>query len=244
MDISVIIPAHHEGRLAHPTMRSAFRAADMARKNRVGTEIIVVLDKPDKKTEDYFSRYEGSPNIRLETVDFGDLGFTRNFGVKAASGRYVTFLDADNLLGQNWIYASFLYLENSDRDVIAHPEYFIVFETENLLWRQTSSDDPECDIGNMLADNYWDANCTAKREILLKYPYQATTSTKGFGFEDWHFNCITLADGIGHKVVPGTVNFMRKKISGSLLAHSLEANRVVRPNRLFDPDVFSAMLKP
>jgi len=34
--------------------------------------------------------------------------------------------------------------------------------------------------------------------------YQTTMKTRGFGFEDWHFNCVTLADGIEHRPVPGT----------------------------------------
>lgn len=35
--------------------------------------------------------------------DFYDLGFTRNFGVKLSSGKYIKFLNGDNLYCQNWI---------------------------------------------------------------------------------------------------------------------------------------------
>jgi len=242
IEVSVIIPAHHEGRLAHSSMLSVFRSADYADKRDVKTEIIVIMDTPDETTREYFSRYENS-EILLETVDFSDVGLTRNFGINISSGRYITLLDADNLFGQNWIYESFRYLGQSEKDVIVHPEYHIVFGTEDMIFQQLSSDDPECNIGNLIENNYWDTVCTVKREILLKYPYQTTMKTRGFGFEDWHFNCVTLADGIEHRPVPGTVHFLRKKRSGSQLAHTIETNRVVRPNKLFDPDILASMTK-
>lgn len=242
-DISVIIPPHHIGRLAHPTMRSLFRAIEYASLRGITSEIVIVMDKPDEKTRKYFSRYENS-ELLLETVDFGDLGLTRNFGVKLSSGKYITFLDDDNLYCQNWIYKAVRYLEESNNDVIVHPEYHIAFGAENLIWRQISSNDSnEFNAANLIEYNSWDAVCATKKEILLKYPYQTTTAGEGFGFEDWHFNCETLAAGIEHHVIPGTVHFLRKKKSGSLLGNTYEENRILRPNKLFEPAVFSSMSK-
>jgi glycosyltransferase involved in cell wall biosynthesis len=238
-DISVIIPAHHEGRLAHTTMRSLFRSVKYANERGVKTEIIIVMDKPDDKTLEYFSRYENS-ELLIKTVDFGDLGFTRNFGVNLSSGKYVTFLDGDNLYGQNWIYESVRYLEeNNDIDIIVHPDYHIAFEAENGIWQQVSSNDSrKFNIKNLIEYNYWDAVCATKKQILLKYPYRATTGSKGFGFEDWHFNCETLAAGIEHLIIPGTVHFMRKKRTGSLATFTLQDNRIIRPTKLFEPAIF------
>ena len=241
-DISVVIPAHGEGRLAHHTMNSAFRAAEYAERHGIRTEIIVILDKPDSKTADYFSTYQKS-EIRLERVDFGDLGFTRNYGVSRAAGRYIAFLDADNLFGQNWLYDAYAYIGTKDKDIIIHPEYIVTFEAENMIWRQIDCDHPEFRMGNLIENNYWDATCLARKEILLKFPYEATTSTRGFGYEDWHFNCETLAAGIGHYVVPETVLFLRKKKSGSLLAFTNQTHRVIHPSKLFDPSLFISLIK-
>jgi len=242
-DISAVIPPHHIGRLAHPTMRSLFRAIEYASLRGITTEIVIVMDRPDEKTRKYFSRYKNS-GFPLVTVDFGDLGLSRNYGVHLSSGKYIAFLDDDNLYCQNWIYKAVSYLEESNNDVIVHPEYHIAFGAENLIWRQISSNDNnEFNAANLIEYNSWDAVCATRKELLLKYPYQTTTAGEGFGFEDWHFNCETLAAGIEHHVIPGTVHFLRKKKSGSLLGNTYEENRILRPNKLFEPAVFSSMLK-
>ena len=240
-DISVIIPAHHEGRLAHHTMRSLFRAARHADKRSVETEIIIVMDRPDKKTREYFDRYINS-GIKIYTVDFGDPGLARNYGVNKSSGKYISFLDADNLFGLNWIYESVKYIEKKDSGVIAHPEYHIIFGMFNYAWKQVSSNSLKFKVENLIEENYWDTSLTSKKELLCKYPFEATTVACGFGFEDWHHSCETLADGIEHHVVPGTVHFMRKKKAGSHLDMSTHSNLLMRPTRLFNPALFSSML--
>lgn len=242
-DVSVVIPPHRIGRFGHPTMRSVLRSAEHANKRGITTEIILVMDRPDDETRGYFSRYEKS-EIAVEEVDFGDLGFTRNYGISLSSGKYVTFLDDDNLYCRNWIYEAFKYLEENKNDIIVHPEYHIAFEAENGIWQQISSNDSKnFNVKNLLEYNYWDAVCATKREILLRHSYKATTSTEGFGYEDWHFNCETLAAGIEHHIVPGTVHFMRKKKTGSLNLDSLQANRVIWPTRLFEPTIFESILE-
>ena len=241
-DISVIIPPHRIGRMAHTTMRSLFRAVEYADLRDIATEIVIVMDKPDEETKEYFSRYENS-ELLIKTVNFGDLGLTRNFGVNLSSGNYITFLDDDNLYGKNWIYESVRYLEENN-DIIVHPEYHIAFESENLIWHQISSNDNDrFNAANLIEDNYWDSVCATKKQILLKYPYQSTTGSKGFGFEDWHFNCETLAAGIEHHIVPGTVHFMRKKRTGSLAKFTLQDNRIIRPTKLFEPAIFKSFLE-
>ena len=152
-----------------------------------------------------------------------------------------SFIDADNLFGLKWIPKFYDYLEGLGRDVVVHPEYHVAFEAENVVWKQLSSTDPDFNPGIFMEFNYWDANCAAKKSLLSKFPYQPTISSKGFGFEDWHFNCETIAAGIEHHVVPQTVHFLRKKRTGSLLASSRQASRTLRPTRLFDPDILKSL---
>lgn len=242
VDVSVIMPAHHEGRMVHPTIRSIFRTVDHAAKNGIRSEIIIVTDRPDAKTKAYFKQYENSETIAIEDVDFGDPGLARNHGVSVSKGKYVTFVDADNLLGSNWIDASFDYLEKIGGGIVAHPEYHVVFDSENTIWKQVSSFDPAFDPRDFFEFNYWDVVCTVEREILLRYPHQPTMSTPAYGYEDWHFNCETIADGIAHHVVPQTAHFRRSKKTGSVFAASYEAGRVLRPSKLFEPAVLASII--
>ena len=89
----------------------------------------VPIGKPYANSAIFLLDKEG--NIKI--ADFGDLGLNRNFGVELSSGKYVTFLDDDNLYGQNWIYESIEYIDSSENDIIVHPEYHITFDAYNLI---------------------------------------------------------------------------------------------------------------
>ncbi len=240
-DVSLVIPIHHEGRLAQHTLKSALRSVAYALKKGVRCQVMVVQDRADEKTKEFLKAYSDS-GIVFKSVDFGDLGLTRNYGVQKASADYIAFLDADNLFGKRWLFDAFNYCTNHEKPLVLHPEYLVVFEAENHIWRQISSNHPQFRMGNFLESNYWDATCFAKKKILGEFPYHSTMATKGFGYEDWHFNCETFSAGIAHHVVPDTVLFLRKKITGSLLAFTNQTHRMIRPTKLLDPAVFKTMV--
>jgi hypothetical protein len=125
---------------------------------------------------------------------------------------------------------------------VAHPEYQMLFESQHVVFRQISSLDPAFRLENIIEYNYWDTAAVAKKEIYVRHPYEETTGGPGFGFEDWHWNCQTLADGIEHHVVPRTVHFLRmKRVDSNFLFH-VGTGRITRPSMLFDPDTFSRLI--
>jgi len=236
MDISIVVPAHNEGCLAYPTIQSLFRAIWFAEQVGLKCEIIVVLDSPNESTTSFFSRF--SKDIRLVNGEFADPGLSRNYGVQMATGNFVFFLDADDLFGQKWLLKAHQYLYTCQEESIAHTEYCVVFDNYNSFWHKKSSTDPGFKIEELMENNCWDVGCGARRDLLLKYPYQPTGRNSGFGFEDWHLYCETLADRIEHHVVPETVYFARRKRNGSQLAASIAAHHLLRPTKLFDRNNF------
>ena len=44
---------------------------------------------------------------------------------------------------QNWLHAAFGYLQGRDGEVVAHPEYQVVFGAENFVFRQISCTDTD-----------------------------------------------------------------------------------------------------
>jgi len=123
-EISVVIPSHHEGRLAHLTMKSVFRAIEHAERHGIKTEIVIVLDNADEQTELYFQKYQFE-NIRQYKVSFGDLGLSRNYGVKVSNAKYIAFIDSDDLFGEAWLTKAYLEAEKSSEMSIFHPQYSI-----------------------------------------------------------------------------------------------------------------------
>jgi glycosyltransferase involved in cell wall biosynthesis len=241
-DISVIIPAHHEGRLAHTTMRSVFRALRYANERGVKTEIIVVMDRPDEKTKEYFARYRNS-EIKIHKVDFGDPGCSRNYGINMSSSKYIAFLDADDLFGKNWLKAAYDEAEINRDYCVYHPEYVVCFESENFLVRYRGIDDEEFYPGNMIEHNCWISSFLCPRSLFMESPFVNTPCGSGFGYEDWHWYCEIIARGISIKIVPDTCMFYRRKLHGSRLAEDNLNYVVIRQSKLFEPSIFSSMLK-
>jgi glycosyltransferase involved in cell wall biosynthesis len=241
-DISVIVTAHREGRLAHRSMKSVFRAIDYSQGCGIKIQVIVVLDRPDELTTGYFSQY-GNPSIQIEQTDFGDPGLSRNHGVVCSSGKYVAFLDADDLFGKNWLKAAYEEARKIDEYKVFHPQYVMGFGQENFVAKYVGMDDSEFCLGNMLEYNCWNSvHFLAARALLIENPFIETPPDSGFGYEDWHWNCEVIAKGIQITVVPGTCMFYRKKIRGSRLTEH-DQNKVLIPStKLFDPGLFSTML--
>jgi len=202
--VSAIITVNNHGRLARPGLNSLFRAIDYAKKINIETEVIFILDSVDEKKEKYFTIYQGE-NIKTDRVNFKSSGLSRNAGVKLACGKYVTFLEPFHLIGKNWIYNLYHYMEKNSKKVIAHPEYNIVFGSKNLIWKHIPSGDETFNTGNLLERNCWSSLCGAAREVFLQYPFKDTEH------RDWHFYSETLAGGLEHIIIPETVYFIRSK---------------------------------
>ncbi len=242
VDISVVVPAHGEGRLAHHTMNSIFRATKYAGTHGIKTEILVVPDRADENTKIYFRRYENS-EIRIHHVDFGDPGLSRNYGIHKSSGKYIAFLDADDLFGKNWLRAAYDEMERDNAFCIYHPEYLICFEGEDLLIRYKGTEDENFHPQDLIESNCWTSFFISQKALLLDNPFAATPSDSGFGYEDWHWICEIIAKGIAVRIVPESCVFYRKKLHGSRLFKHNYDNVVIRPSKFFEPETFSLMLK-
>lgn len=94
---------------------------------------------------------------------------------------------------------------------------------------------------NLLHYNCWTALTFLPKELFAGHDYATTDLKRGFGYEDWHFNCETLASGIQHRPVPGTAHFIRRKPGGSQSQSTIRTRGLMPPSRLFDDRVLAAL---
>ena len=234
-ELTIIITAHAEGLLIHKTMLSVFRALVPIEAAKIPYEILVHIDRGDKDTAAYLSRYAHDPRFRLVNSDFGDLGLSRNWAIAEAQGEYVAILDGDDLVSENWLIAAWQLVKERERDssdgqmFIARPEAILsFFPPEGDDWPvcvqyNTDSQSKEYEAIRMISNNPWPPTLLARREVLLTTDYQK--NQQGFGYEDFTFNADALAKGIKHLVVPQTVLFYRRKTDGVLA--QLSSNKAV-----------------
>lgn len=209
-DVTVIITAHREGLIAGVTARSALNAIKEA-SEKIGLRVqpMVVLDRPDDLTSAVLREAFGTKAVFIET-DEGDPGQARNRGVENAQGKCTAFLDGDDLWSVNWLCEAWALIELRP-DCVAHSAFNLIFGEARNLWCHIDSEGPLFDPLFLRWSNYWDAMSFARTDLYRQYPFKRNDLSRGFGHEDWHWNCWTYENGIAHKPVPATFHFKRRR---------------------------------
>ena len=232
VDISLVLVAHHEGILAGISLRSLLEASDLANRDGIKTEVLVVLDRPNAATRAVF---EDAPlhGWRVEETDYGDQGRVRNFAVGLTSGSYIAFLDGDDLWSENWLVSAHALCQQQPGRVIAHPEFDWFFQNNNNLLVHVDQTSEHFKPAFLRIANYWDALCLAPRSAYEDLPFRDRDIDGGFAFEDWQWNCETFESGFIHRVAERTIHFKRRR-DGSQTLRASARKALMRPTALSD----------
>ncbi|MFC1688124.1 glycosyltransferase [Pseudomonadota bacterium] len=238
-DLEIIITAHAEGALMHSTLMSVFRSMEVAAQTGIKCGVTVVKDRPSTSTNDYLKRYD-TERLRQLEADFGDPGLARNLGVQVAESRFVSFLDADDLISAQWLSQAFEFLAEAEgHPFVAVPRQTLIFERESRLLTHPSSDSPELVPEEFVNSNYWCSVISVlNREMANEVPFSAVPRNSGLGYEDWHWFSELIAAGATIKAIPETISFYRRKGSSSRFAIHEKDDSLLPPSSLFAPRNF------
>lgn len=209
-DLTCIITGHREGRLTVPSLRSFWAAIEAARAAGFTVEARLCLDRPDENTEQLFNSYKQDA-VSVDIYDFADQGKVRNSAVAQANGKYCAFLDADDIWSECWLVEALTFLKDKPETHIAHPEFNYFFEKQATIFTHVDQESPEFRLDLLRVANYWDALCVCPTQIYRDIPFCDRDIAGGYAYEDWFWNCETVAAGCIHKVVPDTVLFKRRQ---------------------------------
>jgi hypothetical protein len=217
--ITAVVNGHREGL----QIRSAISSAELSLRRAVDVgwhgRLLVVLDKPDPNTHALVQSIGG---LDLHVVEFADLGMSRNYAAECATTELIAFLDADDMWDPDWLAVAATRRSQHSEPHVQHPELVISFGAVVGQASQIPSTSPSFRREHLAFHNYWISQVVVDTDTLRDHPYPRMALNEGLGFEDWGWNCKTLAAGIPHEIVPGTMAFVRKR-AGSLSISSLRA---------------------
>ncbi len=232
-DITVTVIMHREGALALPALSSMRDLVERAGNAGLNVQTQAVLDRPDDLTRHMVAARGGWLDA-VQEVSVGDLGLARNAGVASARGKFLAFLDGDDLWGEDWLACAHRMATEAGAptEAIWHPQALYYFvESDFRPYSVGTIPHGPAQSGHMFhnssnalgfnrdilfLENTWSANVLTLRDIHLRFPYSPVDRIRGFGIEDWSWNMETLWAGIPHLVVPETVHLIRVKETGSL----------------------------
>lgn len=230
VEISVIVTAHAE---KPHWIRRALRSIEL-QENAPPFEVIIVCDRPTDAVMDEANAFRNATIGKFDTmvkyVEYGDLGTSRNQGVENANGRYVCFLDADDLFGNLWLrqaYDMARELWSTNKSFVLHNEFNVFHGDVSYIHQCIDETDPTWDLRDTAQFNPWSALAFMPKGVAEAFPY--FVAKDGYGYEDFDFHMRTIDAGVLHRVVKGSVHGIRKKNNPTSMAQRYVATGLVIP---------------
>jgi GT2 family glycosyltransferase/SAM-dependent methyltransferase len=187
--VSVVIPCFNLGAYLDEAVQSVLE------QTRQDFEVVIVDDGSDDPYTRHFLASYVRPRTRILRTANRGLAAARNLGLEQARGRYVSFLDADDLFEPRFLEATIGRLEADDSLAFASC-WLTAFGAKRFTWEPT-----RCDFPWLLAE---DTVCTA-----APVSRDALSAIGGFderpgldGYEDWALAVDLVERGYRGEIVP------------------------------------------
>jgi glycosyltransferase involved in cell wall biosynthesis len=186
-----------------------------------------VIDDGSTDDTQYAVESFNDPRLRYRRIDNSERGAARNTGIHASSGRYVTFLDSDDILYPNHLQSAFQKLTETGFPECYHQGYVIVNDAGRIIQRPHAKQDLNTALfnkGNVMSC----MGVFVRRDILADNLFNEDRRLAGL--EDWEL-WIRLASKFRFYYYPN--------VTSALLQHdartSMRAERIqlVRRAMLF-----------
>jgi hypothetical protein len=206
IDLTVALTAHSETLVAGPTLASAEAAIAEVRRAGYTVERLIGFDTPTPECRAYFAQPAFAAWQASEHA-FRDQGRTRNALAARARGRWLAFLDADDLFSENWLIEAIRCLQAAGDDARVVGQ----FDAATSVTVTPAQDDPFFSPYGLAVTNFYDALCLAPRQAWIEHPFPHRDIEDGYAFEDWQWAIETMVAGWHHAVAPDTVIFKRRR---------------------------------
>lgn len=229
VELSLVVTAHNESVVCGPSMKSAEISVAQAEAAGISVERIIALDAATEECRHYFHQPKFDGWTRYEFSE-ADLGRTRNAVLEKCAGKYIGFLDADDLFSENWLSEGVRLLRKADaegRRIIVHPEINWLFDGGASVFAKPDQRDSIFTPYYFQIANYYDSLFLAPKEAHQEVAFVHRDIPNGLSFQDWQFGIESMAAGWEHVHARDTAIFKRRRDS-SLVTESSSRKSIIR----------------
>lgn len=178
--LSVVIPYYNMGKYIDDTIKSI----ENSLYNNI--EIIIVNDgSKEEFSIEALKKYRNNPKIKIVDIKNAGLANARNVGASVATGEFIAFLDADDMVEKTF-YTKAINILNRFDNVSYVYSWVKYFEGSEGIW--TTFD---VQLPYILCHNMLNANTLIRREDFIKYGQNRVEME--YGMEDYDM-WISLAE--------------------------------------------------
>ncbi|MBD2740587.1 glycosyltransferase family A protein [Coleofasciculus sp. FACHB-1120] len=214
--VSIIMPTYNGGKLIQSALLS------IQAQTYTAWEVIVVEDASKDQTEEIvqeFARLVGEHKVKyIRHSQNQGASVTRNTAMKQAQGKYLAFLDHDDLWKENHLETAVNKLESSGCDLIySTVEMFANRTNKTLGFWGPSQQDIENFPGSLLARNYITPSVVVMRSSIPEKVGHFDPNIKGP--EDLDYWLRIAAAGFKFIYIPGIYGMYRKTQSSAITSN-------------------------
>lgn len=117
LDLSIVIPVYNYADVLEDNIKSVLN-----QKTKYKFEVIFVDDGSTDGAKDILRKYENHQNVKIISQENGGIGAARNTGIDNANGKYLMFVDCDDIVHDDIVETlmSKAYEQDLDMVVVAH----------------------------------------------------------------------------------------------------------------------------
>ena len=171
--VSIIIPYSNKKKFLKKTLNSVFT---QTYKN---FEVLFIYDDPDKSDYELFKKYLSKSKVKVffNKKNLG-AGLSRNKGLKYAKGKYIAFLDSDDLWKKNKLKKQLKFM-TENKISVSHTSYEIIDKFGKKIGQRNAKEYldynnllPSCDIGL--------STVIIEKKILKNFKFPSTKTKEDY----------------------------------------------------------------
>lgn len=219
-DLDIVVPCYNVELYVEDCIHSI-----LSQQTQYSFHIIIVNDGSTDKTTEVLKQFEGIPNIQILHQENRGFSEARNTGIKEAQGKYLMFIDSDDLLAPNAIESMMNLAYKIDADIVEGTHIRFADEKQpglkNRLHRAIYNARQK-EYGSRYNENATSINGFFWGKVFNRSIFDKILLPKGYWFED-QITCMILEQMAKRMASSGQLAY-RYRMNPHSITHSYGCN--------------------